>query len=180
MRASAHSIRRALARLDANGTHMSGDRPSKTIELHRHIYDAARRFDADTACVIHTHATHCVALTLQPATLPDAELLPALTPYFVMKVGHVPRIAYHRPGDPRAAQRVAQAIGDRGARGLPIRAVMLDRLGPNVWHRSLAEALACVEELEETARLQLIGCGNAAALSETQIDELRSTFGARW
>ncbi len=169
-----------LSRLDASGTHLAGDRPSKTIALHRQIYDAAHAFDADTACVIHTHATHCVALTLLPAAAGDAELLPALTPYFVMKVGHVPRIPYHRPGDPRAAQRVAQTIGDWGARGLPIRAVMLERLGPNVWHRSLAEALACVEELEETARLRLIGPAGAAALSEAQIDELRTMFGARW
>ena len=169
-----------LARLDAAGAHLSGDRPSKTIALHRQIYDAARAFDADTACVIHTHSTHCVALTLLPAASDAAELLPALTPYFVMKVGHVPCIPYHRPGDPRAAQRVAQTIGDWGARGVPIRAVMLERLGPNVWHRSLAEALACLEELEETARLQWIGPAGAAALSEAQIDELRTTFGARW
>ena len=32
------------------------------------------------------------------------ELLPALTPYFVMKVGHVPVIDYHRPGDPEVEE----------------------------------------------------------------------------
>ena len=30
---------------------------------------------------------------------------------------------------------------------------ILDRLGPNVWHRSPAEASAVLEELEETAAL---------------------------
>lgn len=108
-----------LARLDARGQHLSGDRGSKTIALHTRIYAAAREFDAATTCVIHTHSTHCVALSLHPAEGPDAELLLPVTPYFVMKVGHVPLIDYHRPGDPAAAERVAQAIARYGRAGRP-------------------------------------------------------------
>ncbi|MCF8211715.1 MAG: class II aldolase/adducin family protein, partial [Rhodoferax sp.] len=69
-----------LARLDAQGQQQSGDRASKTIALHTQIYRAATAFDAHTRCVIHTHSTHCVALTLR-ATDPAApsELLGALT-----------------------------------------------------------------------------------------------------
>ncbi len=167
-----------LARLDAQGRQTGGDRASKTIALHTRIYAAARAFDANTACVIHTHSTHCVALTLQA---PGDELLPALTPYFVMKVGHVPVIAYHRPGAPEAAEQVAQAIGRFGAAGTPIRAVMLARLGPNVWHDTPAAAMAVLEELEETARLQqLAQAARPEPLDAYQIDELRRTFGARW
>ncbi|MET3393160.1 ribulose-5-phosphate 4-epimerase/fuculose-1-phosphate aldolase [Variovorax sp. 1140] len=167
-----------LARLDAQGRQTGGDRASKTIALHTRIYAAARAFDANTACVIHTHSTHCVALTLQA---PGNELLPALTPYFVMKVGHVPVIAYHRPGAPEAVEQVAQAIGRFGAAGTPIRAVMLARLGPNVWHDTPAAAMAVLEELEETARLQqLAQAAKPEPLDADQIDELRRTFGARW
>jgi len=167
-----------LARLDAQGRQTGGDRASKTIALHTRIYAAARTFDANTACVIHTHSTHCVALTLQA---PGDELLPALTPYFVMKVGHVPVIPYHRPGAPEAAEQVAQAIGRFGAAGTPIRAVMLARLGPNVWHDTPAAAMAVLEELEETARLQqLAQAARPEPLDADQIDELRRTFGARW
>lgn len=167
-----------LARLDAQGHQTGGDRASKTIALHTRIYAAARKFDADTACVIHTHSTHCVALTLKA---PGDELLPALTPYFVMKVGHVPVIPYHRPGAPEAAEQVAQAIERFGAAGTPIRAVMLTRLGPNVWHDTPAAAMAVLEELEETARLQqLAQAARPEPLDARQIDELRRTFGARW
>ena len=168
-----------LAKLDAQGQQTGGDRASKTIALHTRIYAAARRFDADTACVIHTHSTHCVALTL--ANTPGDELLPALTPYFVMKVGHVPLIPYHRPGAPEAAELVAQAIERHGAAGTPIRAVMLERLGPNVWHESPAAAMAVLEELEETAKLQLLARpARPEPLGNEQIDELRRIFGARW
>lgn len=166
-----------LARLDGSEKQISGAQASKTIALHASIYRAATRFDAQTRCVIHTHSTHCVALSLQPT---GAELLPPITPYFVMKVGHVPIIAYHRPGDPKAAQQVAQTIDRYGEQGAPIRAVMLERLGPNVWHQTPAAAMATLEELEETARLCLLAKPIPEPLTETQIDELRQTFGARW
>ena len=164
-----------LARLDASGEQVSGDRASKTLALHRRIYAGA----ADARCVIHTHATHLVALTLAGVWRP-ADILPPITPYFVMKVGHVPLIPYHRPGDPAAAELVAQAIDAAAERGAPLRAVMLERLGPVVWHRSPAEASAVLEELEETARLWWLTGGRPAPLDEAQIDELRRHFGAAW
>ena len=166
-----------LARLDADAKQLSGDTASKTIALHAGIYAAASSFDPDTRCVIHTHSTHCVALSLRETS---EELLPPLTPYFVMKVGHVPVIAYHRPGDPAAAALVAQVITRYGQQGTPIRAVMLARLGPNVWHDSPAAAMAVLEELEETARLMMLAEAPPLPLRAAQIDELRQTFGARW
>jgi 3-dehydro-4-phosphotetronate decarboxylase len=168
-----------LARLDDAGQQISGDRASKTIALHRQIYAASAGSPTAARCVIHTHSTHCVALTLGASTA-SHELLPALTPYFVIKVGRVPMIAYHRPGDPQAAQAVAEVIAKYQASGTPIRAVMLDRLGPNVWHDSLAAAMATLEELEETAKLWCTTQGSASSLPESAIAELRHTFGVFW
>lgn len=162
-----------LAEVGADGVQRGGDRASKTLALHRRIYEA----DPEARCVIHTHSTHLVALTLSGAWRDD-ELLPPITPYFVMKVGHVPRIPYHRPGDPAVAERVAERIVAMRAAGTPIRAVMLDRLGPNVWHASPDEASAVLEELEETARLWTMA--RPDPLCEAQIDELRRHVGARW
>lgn len=176
-----------LAKLDAQGVQMSGDRASKTITLHACIYGAAVRFHAKTCCIIHTHSSHCVALTLQNAKhdgLPNTplgrELASAVTPYFVMKVGHVPVLPYHRPGAPEAAQLVAQTITRYGDAGKPIRAVMLERLGPNVWHDSPGAAMATLEELEETAHLLCLCSVMPAPLTSSQIDELRQSFGAQW
>jgi ribulose-5-phosphate 4-epimerase/fuculose-1-phosphate aldolase len=166
-----------LARLDESARQLSGDRASKTLALHREIYQAASQFDPETCCVIHTHSTHCVAMTLQPG---GAELLPPVTPYFVMKVGHVPRIPYHRPGSSELAQIAARVIRRYGENGTPIRAVMIERLGPNVWHDSLAAAMATLEELEETARLMILTESAPVPLTEAQIEALREAFGARW
>lgn len=164
-----------LARLAADGTQTGGDRASKTLALHRRIYAAA----PDAGCVIHTHSKHLVALTLQGVWTSD-DIVPPITPYYVMKVGHVPLVAYHRPGDPAVAERVAERIAQFAARGTPIRGVMLERLGPNVWHRTPAEASAVLEELEETARLWLLSGRAATPLDAAQIDALRSAFGAAW
>jgi 3-dehydro-4-phosphotetronate decarboxylase len=164
-----------LARIDASGVQTAGDRASKTLALHRRIYDAA----SEARCVIHSHSTHLVALTLA-GVWSDDDIVPPITPYFVMKVGHVPLIPYHRPGDPAVAEIVAARIARMAARGTPIRAVMLERLGPNVWHRSPAEASTVLEELEETARLWLMTSPRPTPLSEPQIEALRRAFGAVW
>jgi 3-dehydro-4-phosphotetronate decarboxylase len=164
-----------LAHVGSNGVQISGDTASKTLALHRRIYAGA----PNARCVIHTHSTHLVALTLHGVWSAD-DIVPPITPYFVMKVGHVPLIPYHRPGDPAVADAVAERIARFAARGTPLRAVMLDRLGPNVWHRSPGEAMAVLEELEETARLWLLCSPRPAPLADVQIDDLRRAFGALW
>jgi 3-dehydro-4-phosphotetronate decarboxylase len=58
--------------------------------------------------------------------------------------------------------------------------VMLTRLGPNVWHDSPAQAMAVLEELEETARLWLLADPKPAPLDDAALKQLHTTFGARW
>jgi ribulose-5-phosphate 4-epimerase/fuculose-1-phosphate aldolase len=168
-----------LAVVNEAGEHVSGDAPSKTLALHRRIYAA----DPRAQCVIHTHSTHLVALTLAGVWSPD-DIVPPITPYFVMKVGHVPLIPYHRPGDAAVGELVAAKIQTMAQAGTPIRAVMLDRLGPNVWHTSPQQASAVLEELEETARLYLMTRPQPLQalqpLTSSQIAQLRSQFGAAW
>lgn len=176
-----------LARLGPDGLQQSGDKASKTIALRTQIYRAASAYDAEARCVIHTHSTHCVSLTLSlpyqrtlPRTALGPELLHAVTPYFVMKVGHVPLIPYYRPGAAQAADAVADAIHRYGQAGMNIRAAMLSRLGPNVWHSTPAAAMATLEELEETARLVCLNASMVDGLTDLQITELHQTFGAKW
>ena len=69
----------SLAWVDDAGEQRAGDRASKTVALHRRIYAA----DPDAHCVLHTHSSHLVRLTLQGVwTIED--ILPPITPYFVM------------------------------------------------------------------------------------------------
>ena len=164
-----------LAKVDNDGVQQSGDRASKTLALHRKIYAA----DETAHCVIHSHSTHLVSLTLSGVWNPD-DIVPPITPYYVMKVGHVPLVPYHRPGDPAVGEIVDRIIQAMKTKKTPIRAVMIDRLGPNVWHSSLTSAMAALEELEETARIWLTCTPKPEPLSPAQIDELRVHFGVSW
>jgi 3-dehydro-4-phosphotetronate decarboxylase len=183
-----------LSRVDREGQAISGPTASKTISLHRSIYQASRRHDAKVSCLIHTHSSHCVALSLSVSAsaaadgqanlhrrhLTESELLAPITPYFVMKVGHVPHLPYCRPGSPEMALASVEAIQAYAARGVALRALMMARLGPNVWHHSPAAAMATLEELEETAKIWLLSSPKPEALSTAQLDDLRQTFNAIW
>jgi ribulose-5-phosphate 4-epimerase/fuculose-1-phosphate aldolase len=157
------------------GVQVSGARASKTLALHQAIYAA----EPKARCIIHTHATNLVSLTLKGVWRPD-DILPPITPYYVMKVGHVPLIPYQRPGHPNVAQEVSARIHAAHAKHQALRGVMLDRLGPVVWHETPAQASAVLEELEETAKLWLMSERQATALSDTDIEDLRQSFGAIW
>ena len=157
-----------IAKVGPDGQHVSGGRPSKTLALHRRIYERS----SETRGVVHTHSTNLVALTLAGVWSVD-DVLPPITPYYVMKVGHVPLIGYRRPGAPEVADQVAAVAGR-------VRAVLLERLGPVVWERSVSAASFALEELEETAALWMSLGASATPLPDDAIDELRNTFGARW
>ena len=65
-----------LARLDADGNQLSGNRASKTMVLHRRIYDASSSTPTAARCIIHTHSTHCVAYMDTPC-LPSSQFMTA-------------------------------------------------------------------------------------------------------
>lgn len=158
----------AIAKVGLEGDWVSGDKPSKTLALHRQVYDR----NPGVGGVVHTHSTHLVALTLAGVWRPD-DILPPITPYQVMKVGHIPLIPYARPGAASVAEQVAQ-LANR------VRGVMLERLGPVVWESSVSKASFALEELEETARLWLLTEPRPAPLNAAALAELAETFGAVW
>ena len=94
-------------------------------------------------------------------------VLPPLTPYFLMRVGRLPLLPYYRPGDPAMGDGI-RALGGRYA------AVLLANHGPVVSSADLASAVYASEELEETAKLFLLLKGQAVRpVPADRIAELR-------
>lgn len=154
-----------LALLDAEGVPIAGDAPTKELALHLAMYAARPQARA----VVHLHATHSAAISCLEGLDAD-NCLPPLTPYFVMKIGRLPLVPYHRPGDPGLAPAI-RALACRHC------AVLLANHGPMVAGESLAAAAYAIEELEETAKLALLLRGAPARpLNADQIDELRRIF----
>jgi ribulose-5-phosphate 4-epimerase/fuculose-1-phosphate aldolase len=154
-----------LALLDASGQALAGDPPSKELTLHRAMYEARPRARA----IVHLHATHSAAISCLEGLDPD-NCLPALTPYFVMKIGRLPLIPYHPPGDPA----LGAAIRASACRHC---AVLLANHGPVVSGESLEAATYAIEELEETAKLALLLRGSPVRpLNPQQIQDLQDRF----
>jgi len=151
-----------LSKLDTGFRHVSGDRPSKEVFMHRAFY-AAR---TDAGAVVHLHSTMATAVACLPDVDPVAPI-PPLTPYFVMRLGgKLPVVPYYRPGDPDMEPAIAHAA--RAAK-----AVLLANHGPVVSGRTLADTVYAAEELEESARLFLLLRGSAVRLlTEPQITAL--------
>ncbi len=162
-----------LARLNAAGVHVSGDRASKSIALHRQIYGA----DPAANCVLHTHSREIVAASFG-CHGHHGNLLPPITPYQVMKVGPTPVVRYLPPGSSQAAEEVGALVAAHQSAGQPLRSVTLMRLGPVAWHSTLAGAMAVLEELEETALLW--NRLRPEALTDQALAELSVEFGVTW
>ena len=157
-----------IAKVDADGNWVSGAKPSKTLALHRMVYDN----NPEMQGVVHTHSTYLVNLSIQ-GVWTQQDVVPPITPYYVMKVGHIPLISYRRPGDPAVAEQVKELANK-------VRGVLLERLGPVVWESSVYKAAYALEELEETAKLWHLAGGDIAPLDESALQELREIFNARW
>jgi len=157
-----------LSKLDWQGRLISGDPPSKEAFLHRAMYEERSNANA----IVHLHSTYSAAVSCMDG-LDTASCLPALTPYFVMKIGRLPLIPYHRPGDPALADAIRELARSHAA-------LLLANHGPIVSGASLEAAVYATEELEETAKLFLL-LRNVPirALTDSQIDELQSAIRVR-
>jgi 3-dehydro-4-phosphotetronate decarboxylase len=158
-----------LSKVDWNGKHLSGDKPSKEYFLHLAVYTHRPSAHA----IVHLHSTYSAAVSCLDS-LNRKSCIPPITPYFVMRVGRLPLIPYFRPGDKSLAEEISKIAAKHAA-------VLLANHGPVVSGKDLDSALYAIEELEETAKLMLLLQGQQIrTLNETQIEELRETFAAKW
>ena len=154
-----------IAKLDADGRHVDGDKPSKEAFLHRCVY----QMRPTAGAIVHLHSTHSVAVSCLDG-LDPANVMPPLTAYYVMRVGKLPLIPYFPPGDQRLAAAVRELAADHAA-------VLLANHGPVVAGRSLDSAAGAIEELEATAKLFLLLADRAInPLTADDVDELNRLF----
>lgn len=154
-----------ISKVDAGGNHLSGDPPSKESFLHLAMYSERPTAQA----IVHLHCTCAVAVSCM--VHPDPRnVLPALTAYYVMRVGRLPLVPYFRPGDRALAEAVRKEAKSHHA-------VLLANHGPVVAGKSLDEAVDNAEELEATAQLALLLEGKKTApLDAAKIAELEKIF----
>jgi L-ribulose-5-phosphate 4-epimerase len=148
--------------IDNQGAHVDGAKPSKEAFLHAAVYRARPQAQA----VVHTHSTYSAAVSCL-AGLDPANALPPLTAYFAMRIGTLPLLPYHAPGD-NTLEALAEATARENL------AMLLSNHGPVVSGTSLTAAMDALEELEETAKLFLLLDGHTTRpLTPEQASALR-------
>jgi ribulose-5-phosphate 4-epimerase/fuculose-1-phosphate aldolase len=145
-----------LSIIDRNGKHVGGAKPSKEAFLHA----AVLRARPQDSAVIHTHSTYSAAVSCLNHTNTD-NVIPPLTAYFAMRVGQLPLLPYHAPGDAGLEQ-----LAENTAR--QHLAMLLSNHGPIVAAKDVPTALDALEELEETAKLFLLLQGHQTRPLTTQ------------
>ncbi len=154
-----------ISKLNAAGNHVSGDKPSKEVFLHRAFYDTR----PGTGAVVHLHSTYATALSCL-ADLDPEDCIPPLTPYVVMRVGRVKLVPYFRPGDARGGALI-EALGGQYS------TVLLANHGPVVSGKELTATVYAAEELEETAKLLVTLRGAPVRmLTAGDVAELQQAF----
>jgi ribulose-5-phosphate 4-epimerase/fuculose-1-phosphate aldolase len=147
-----------------DGSAHSGLPPSKELAFHLAIY----RTRPDARAVVHLHSCYATAVScLENLNMHDA--LPVYTPYFAMRLSCLPVAEYYPPGDPALALAVEQAARFS-------KAMLLRNHGSIAAGKTLVEAAALAEEIEEQARLFFLLEGRGRTLTHEQISELRRRF----
>lgn len=158
-----------LSYFDAQGTLISGDKPTKEMPLHSAFYETR----SSAGAVVHLHSCHSVALSMMPDVNED-NFLPPLTPYAIMKLGKVKLLPFFMPGNVAMGEAVRGLAGKRSA-------VMLANHGPVVAGKDVEAACNAIEELEDTARLAMMTRHmNVRALNDDQVKALVTKFDVEW
>jgi len=154
-----------ISKVDAGGSHVAGDPPSKEAFLHLAMYQERPGAQG----IVHLHCTHCVALSCLVHDAPD-DVLPPITAYYLMRIRRLPLVPYFRPGD----RALAEAVRDKARKH---HAVLLANHGPVVAGKSLEDAVYNAEEMEETAKLYFLLSGRPMRLLDAaQIADLEAHF----
>ena len=152
-----------ISKLAPDWSHVSGDKPTKEVFLHRAFLTAR----PEAGAIVHLHSTYATAIACI-AVPGETAPIPPLTPYFVMRVGrNLPIVPYYRPGDAAMEPAIHAAA-------LTARALLLANHGPVVSGATLTDAVYAAEELEESARLALMlrGIDGVRRLTAAQVEAL--------
>jgi ribulose-5-phosphate 4-epimerase/fuculose-1-phosphate aldolase len=155
-----------LASIDLDGNARNSNKASKEYPFHLGCYrSAGERAQA----VVHLHSTYSVALSCLE-TLDAAEPMPAITPYYLMRVAPLAIVEYFRPGSRALGEAVAEAAKRHDC-------LLLRNHGLIALGGTLDEAADRAEELEETAKLHFLLRGERTRkLTAAEREEIRETY----
>ena len=130
-----------FAQVDMDGSVLNTVKPSKEWPLHLDVY----QHFADNGAVIHIHSTYATLWSCIPHENED-DCIPQYTPYLKMKLGTVGLVPYAKPGSEELFKSFRARLDASDG-------WLLKNHGLVVGGKSLMDAFAAAEELEESCRI---------------------------
>jgi ribulose-5-phosphate 4-epimerase/fuculose-1-phosphate aldolase len=146
---------------DLSGKPMEDGRPSREVGFHAAIYQQRPLVGA----VVHLHSPYAIALGA--FSLNDRDVLPPCTYGAVVRVGRVPMVGFHRPGQPDLIRGVTDEL--RNAEN----AIYLAKHGIITFAGDLCAACDIAEEFEQNAKIYVMTGGKVPLLDPKEVDRLR-------
>jgi ribulose-5-phosphate 4-epimerase/fuculose-1-phosphate aldolase len=146
---------------DLSGKPLEEGRPSREVGFHAAIYQQRPSVRA----VVHLHSPYAIALGA--FSLNDRDVLPPCTYGAVVRVGRVPMVGFHRPGQPDLIRGITDEL--RNAEN----AVYLAKHGIITFAEDLYQACDIAEEFEQNAKIYVVTGGKVPLLDPREVDRLR-------
>lgn len=131
----------SFSKMDLNGNHIEGIKPSKEFPLHLTLY----KMNSDNTAVIHTHSHYSTLISCLNLEN-EGDAIPNYTPYLGMKLGKIKLIDYFKPGSKELFMEFEKQVDGRNG-------YLLKNHGPIVADKNMESAFYSLEELEESATI---------------------------
>lgn len=152
-----------LVKVGFDGTTLSPGKPSKELVFHLNAYQER----LDVSAVVHVHTPYAVSLSCMIAKEPFT--IPSMTPGYAIRVGALPAIPFLVPGSIQLAEAVRKILIERDS-------ALLCKHGMVTVGKNLQTAINLAEEIEENAKIFIIGGTRAASLTEEEEEEVRKRY----
>jgi len=146
---------------DLSGNPLEEGKPSKEVGLHVEVY----RQRPAVKAVVHVHSTYAIALGA--FALDKQDVLPPCTYGAVTRVGKVPWVEYHTPGQAELFRSVGEKLPQAE------NALYLAKHGMVTFAQDLGRACDVAEEFEQNAKLYVVTGGVIPLLTQDEVLQLR-------
>jgi 3-dehydro-4-phosphotetronate decarboxylase len=152
-----------IVSVNLEGVVVGSGKPSKELPLHLRAYRARQ----DIAAVVHVHTPYAVCVSCMIAKA--AFKIPAMTPGYLLRVGDLPVVPFYSPGSTELADSVERIIAERDS-------VLLSKHGIVTVGKTMQAAINLAEEVEENAKIFVLGGERAIGLTPKEEDSVRKIY----
>lgn len=152
-----------LVKVGFDGQALSPGRPSKELIFHLNMYNHR----VEVGAVVHVHTPYAICLSSMIAK--EAFAIPSMTPGYAIRVGRLPAIPFYVPGSRELAETIQRVLTDRDS-------VLLCKHGLVTVGKDLQTAINLAEEIEENAKIYIMGGAKAASLTEEEEEAVRRCY----